>query len=317
MRKDINFRKIFECFILYPFVVLGYNFCCSGFSVTHHNSVWPNTFRYPQFSCRFCTNGLESDDVLSLICVPTRKSNQILRRDYIQQICFAYLFCSISSIAGPSLSTESPITSTFVSTSQRKIDNSVSYPYDVPKVSPNCFRLYLVRHGETENNRLHLVQGARVDSSLNETGEKQAKRLGRALSTLHGDKNYDDLLFVHSNLKRSKETARIAASTYLQCKKTDSTHGNNGEDYEQTQVSTPRMVDTSIQDVASVNDAPSLTLKLLSSIGEIDFGLQEGKPSSSVRSDMFQTYSSWSVGFIDVKSADDSGESGREVCFMC
>lgn len=310
-------RNIVECFILYLFVDLSCKFCCSGFSVTCDKSVWHNTFRYPQFSRRYCSSGFEPDDASSLKFVPPRQSNQVLRRDYILQILYAYTFSSIHSIGEPSFSTESSITSAFASTSQWKSDNSVYYPSDLPDVSPNCFRLYLVRHGETENNRLHLVQGARVDSSLNDTGEKQAQRLGRALSVLQGNKNYDDLLFVHSNLKRSKETAQIAASTYLKCKKTDSTHSNNGGDYEQKEVSTPLTDDTPIPDLTSIHDDPSFTLELLSSIGEIDFGLQEGKPSSSVRSDMFQTYSSWSVGFIDVRSADGSGETGREVRIVC
>ncbi|HYG15236.1 MAG TPA: histidine phosphatase family protein, partial [Bacteroidia bacterium] len=34
--------------------------------------------------------------------------------------------------------------------------------------------IYLVRHGETEFNRMGIVQGSGVDSELNETGRKQA-----------------------------------------------------------------------------------------------------------------------------------------------
>eukprot|EP00956_Cyclotella_meneghiniana_P001722 scaffold1876_cov58-Cyclotella_meneghiniana.AAC.1 len=55
---------------------------------------------------------------------------------------------------------------------------------DLPPLTPDCARIYLCRHGQTENNRLHLVQGARVDPPINENGREQAKRLGTAISRL-------------------------------------------------------------------------------------------------------------------------------------
>lgn len=36
--------------------------------------------------------------------------------------------------------------------------------------------IYLIRHGETEYNRLGIIQGSGVDSSLNEQGRQQARR---------------------------------------------------------------------------------------------------------------------------------------------
>ena len=36
-------------------------------------------------------------------------------------------------------------------------------------------QLYIIRHGETELNRLGIVQGRGVDASLNETGITQAE----------------------------------------------------------------------------------------------------------------------------------------------
>ncbi|MDX5320786.1 MAG: histidine phosphatase family protein [Bacteroidota bacterium] len=41
---------------------------------------------------------------------------------------------------------------------------------------PHKKTIYLIRHGETEFNRLGIVQGSGVDSDLNETGRHQAER---------------------------------------------------------------------------------------------------------------------------------------------
>ena len=53
---------------------------------------------------------------------------------------------------------------------------------DLPPITPGCARIYLCRHGQTENNRLRKVQGARVDPSLNAYGAEMALRIGMALS---------------------------------------------------------------------------------------------------------------------------------------
>lgn len=63
--------------------------------------------------------------------------------------------------------------------------------------------LFIVRHGETEYNRLNRLQGRGVDKSLNETGTRQARALqshfaGHAIDTVYT-----------SSLVRSVETARI------------------------------------------------------------------------------------------------------------
>lgn len=145
--------------------------------------------------------------------------------------------------------------------------------YDIPSKPPNFIRIYLIRHGQTENNRLNIVQGAHVDTSLNDLGKLQAKQLGQALSRLQEQQHHHhrNLLFVHSMYQRSRETATIAASTY----------------------SHHHLMNTS-------------SIQLLPSIRTIDFGLQEKK-----RYEMNQIYSSWSLGLIDVKLAD--GESCRQV----
>jgi len=164
---------------------------------------------------------------------------------------------------------------------------------DLPTRPSNCIRLFLARHGQTENNRLHLVQGARVDTSLNDTGKKQAQRMGQVLKRQLRSSN---ARFLHSKLKRSKETAAIAALQTVQ-EEHDVSHD------------TQQLLKVGENDPVA---GASATLVELPSIGEIDFGLQEGMSSASVLSEMYQIYSSWSVGLIDVGPAG-GGETGREV----
>lgn len=64
--------------------------------------------------------------------------------------------------------------------------------------------LYLVRHGETDWNRQHRIQGL-TDIPLNETGRAQARETGRLLSRRSFDGIYS------SPLSRAMETASIIA----------------------------------------------------------------------------------------------------------
>jgi probable phosphoglycerate mutase len=68
-------------------------------------------------------------------------------------------------------------------------------------------RLFLVRHGETESNRLNLALG-RDDVPLNERGLWQAERAGRALAR-------EPLAAVYSSpLQRTLDTARAVAAPH-------------------------------------------------------------------------------------------------------
>jgi len=68
-------------------------------------------------------------------------------------------------------------------------------------------RLFLVRHGETESNRLGLALG-RNDVPLNERGVMQAERLGLALSR-------EPFVAVYASpLRRTLETARAVAGPH-------------------------------------------------------------------------------------------------------
>ena len=61
-------------------------------------------------------------------------------------------------------------------------------------------RVILCRHGQTELNRLGVVQGSGVDPSLNDEGRRQALRLFSAFPELPG-------LVVTSGMRRAIETA--------------------------------------------------------------------------------------------------------------
>lgn len=62
--------------------------------------------------------------------------------------------------------------------------------------------IYLIRHGETEYNRLGIVQGNGVDSSLNDIGRAQADAFFQTYQYIPFDKVYT------SSLKRTTETAK-------------------------------------------------------------------------------------------------------------
>ncbi|KAL9181364.1 hypothetical protein ACHAXT_010169 [Thalassiosira profunda] len=155
---------------------------------------------------------------------------------------------------------------------------------DLPPVTQGCVRMYLCRHGQTENNLLKKVQGARVDPPINQNGQEQAQRTGLAVYRLlksSRDRAAVPTLAVHSKLRRAKETAQLLTTTA----NSQSTRGNGP------------------------------TIKIygeLSSLGEVDFGAFEGQPDKVFQKARRETFASWSIGNID-KRTGGGGESGREV----
>ncbi|KAJ7024253.1 phosphoglycerate mutase-like protein [Mycena alexandri] len=63
-------------------------------------------------------------------------------------------------------------------------------------------RIYVVRHGETQENRDSVLQG-QLDTQLNETGLEQARRVADALRSVHFDAAYS------SDLARALKTAQV------------------------------------------------------------------------------------------------------------
>lgn len=63
-------------------------------------------------------------------------------------------------------------------------------------------KIFLVRHGETEFNRLGIVQGSGVDKELNELGRRQAEQFFRAYSS----ENFDHVYI--SALQRTRQSVQ-------------------------------------------------------------------------------------------------------------
>jgi len=55
-------------------------------------------------------------------------------------------------------------------------------------------RFYLIRHGETDPNKNHIIQGSGLDAPLNETGNKQASDFFKAYHHIHFDAIYTSSL---------------------------------------------------------------------------------------------------------------------------
>jgi probable phosphoglycerate mutase len=72
-------------------------------------------------------------------------------------------------------------------------------PTDTSRVSQT--RVYIVRHGQTEENKQKIIQG-HLDTILNYEGERQADLVATALKDIPFDVAYS------SNLKRATDTAK-------------------------------------------------------------------------------------------------------------
>jgi broad specificity phosphatase PhoE len=81
-------------------------------------------------------------------------------------------------------------------------------------------RLYIARHGETDWNLQHRLQGW-TDIPLDETGRKQAVALAESLKGVHIDAIYS------STLSRSRETAQTVAGKTMTVKSLDGLRERN------------------------------------------------------------------------------------------
>ena len=90
-----------------------------------------------------------------------------------------------------------------------------------PEAQANgTLRLYIARHGETDWNVLHRLQGW-TDRPLNETGRRQAVELADALKGIRLDAIYS------STLSRSRDTARTVAGNTMTVKSLDGLRERN------------------------------------------------------------------------------------------
>jgi len=68
--------------------------------------------------------------------------------------------------------------------------------------------IYVIRHGQTEFNKLRLMQGRGINASLNDTGREQANRIAEFLKPSSITK------VITSSLNRSKESAEPVCSYF-------------------------------------------------------------------------------------------------------
>lgn len=66
-------------------------------------------------------------------------------------------------------------------------------------------QLFIIRHGETDNNKAHIIQGRSLDASINELGRLQAQAICDALEP------YEVHKIVASGLRRTHETVQPLA----------------------------------------------------------------------------------------------------------
>lgn len=144
---------------------------------------------------------------------------------------------------------------------------------DLPPLPTDYCRIFFCRHGQTENNRLRLVQGARVDVDINDLGRYQGRRTGLALSKATPPPSS----IYYSPLARARKTAEAANREG----KLVPSNGNK--------------------------------LKVLDALMEVDFGpAAEGQLVEEAKPGMAATYARWSMGNVDFRPSE-GGDSARDV----
>mmetsp|Transcript_58243 Transcript_58243/g.117046 ORF Transcript_58243/g.117046 Transcript_58243/m.117046 type:complete len:270 (-) Transcript_58243:96-905(-) len=89
-----------------------------------------------------------------------------------------------------------------------------AFANQLPPLAPNCRRIYLLRHGETDWNKRGLLQGGGFDIELNGKGRMQAALVGAELSTLPIG------IVASSHLSRANETADNVKMFHPKAKRT-------------------------------------------------------------------------------------------------
>jgi broad specificity phosphatase PhoE len=119
--------------------------------------------------------------------------------------------------------------------------------------TPASLRLYIARHGETDWNVQHRLQGW-TDIPLDETGRKQAAALAESLKGVHIDAIYS------STLSRSRATAQTVAGRTMTVKSLDGLrernygHFQGGSDTAAEYVKRMNVWDDRLDDGESLNE---------------------------------------------------------------
>ena len=144
-----------------------------------------------------------------------------------------------------------------------------------PEAQANgTLRLYIARHGETDWNALHRLQGW-TDRPLNETGRRQAVELADALKGIRLDAIYS------STLSRSRDTARTVAGSTMTVKSLDGLRERNYGHYQGGSDTAPEYLRRSNDWADRLDDGESLN-QLLARSRESLTQIRREHPSGNV-----------------------------------
>ena len=144
-----------------------------------------------------------------------------------------------------------------------------------PEAQANgSLRLYIARHGETDWNLLHRLQGW-TDRPLNETGRRQAVELAEALKGIRLDAIYS------STLSRSRDTARTVAGSAMTVKSLDGLRERNYGHYQGGSDTAPEYLRRSNDWTDRLDDGESLN-QLLARSRESLTQIRREHPSGNV-----------------------------------
>ena len=144
-----------------------------------------------------------------------------------------------------------------------------------PEAQANgSLRLYIARHGETDWNALHRLQGW-TDRPLNETGRRQAVALADSLKGIRLDAVYS------STLSRSRDTARTVAGSTMTVTSLDGLRERNYGHFQGGSDTAPEYLRRSNDWTDRLDDGESLN-QLLARSRESLTQIQRRHPSGNV-----------------------------------
>jgi broad specificity phosphatase PhoE len=144
-----------------------------------------------------------------------------------------------------------------------------------PEAQANgSLRLYIARHGETDWNMLHRLQGW-TDRPLNETGRRQAVELAETLKGIRLDAIYS------STLSRSRDTARTVAGSAMTVRSLDGLRERNYGHYQGGSDTAPEYLRRSNDWTDRLDDGESLN-QLLARSRESLTQIRREHPSGNV-----------------------------------
>jgi broad specificity phosphatase PhoE len=135
-------------------------------------------------------------------------------------------------------------------------------------------RLYIARHGETDWNVLHRLQGW-TDRPLNETGRRQAVELSETLKGIRLDAIYS------STLSRSRDTATTVAAKTMTVKSLDGLRERNYGHFQGGSDTAPEYLRRSNDWTDRLDDGESLN-QLLARARESLAQIQREHPTGNV-----------------------------------